>query len=155
MREKGCGAAAALGAVCLIRAPMTVARAADTPLPIYQATGISQGVLTTMSLKPSIFDPLMEMGTGYTRTNITSEGSGLSHALAAQAYPGSLIVGFAGCGGSGIPGIGSTLTKGRVQPNYPAGRGRPTNAHPTLARLPSGPLTQIASVTGRGPPPPA
>ena len=148
MRKKVAGAAAALGAVCLILAPMTVARAADTPLPIYQATGISQGVLTTLTLRPSIFDPLMEMGTSYTRTNITSEGSGLSHALAAQVYPGSLLVGFAGCGGSGIPGIGSTITKGWVQANYPAGGGCQTNAHTTLVGLPSSPLTQIASITG-------
>jgi len=148
MRKAVAGAAAALGAVCLILSPMVSARADETPLPIYQATGISQGVLTTLTLKPSIFDPLMEIGTAYTRTSITSEGGGLAHSLAAQIYPGSLVVGFAGCGGSGIPQIGGTLTKGWVQANYPAGSGCNESAHTTLAALPSSPLSQIASITG-------
>ena len=148
MRKRVAGAAAALGAVCLILAPMTSARAAVEPLPIYQATGIAQGVLTTMTLKPSIFNPLMEIGTAYTRTQLTSEGGGLAHSLAAQIYPGGLVVGFAGCGGSGIPQIGGTITKGWVQANYPAGNGCNETAHTTLAALPSSPLTQIASITG-------
>jgi len=148
MRKRVAGAAAALGAVCLILTPMASARADVTPLPVYQATGISQGVLTTMTLKPSIFDPLMEIGTSYTRTSITSEGGGLAHSLAAQVYPGSLVVGFAGCGGSGIPQIGGTLTQGWVQANYPAGNGCKESVHSTLVSLPSSPLTQIASITG-------
>ena len=147
MRKRVAAAAAALGAVCLILTPMA-ARADVTPLPIYQATGISQGVLTTMTLKPSIFDPLMEIGTSYTRTSITSEGGGLAHSLAAQVYPGSLVVGFAGCGGSGIPQIGGTLTQGWVQANYPAGNGCKESVHSTLVSLPSSPLTQIASISG-------
>ena len=148
MRKKVAGAAAALGAVCLILAPMTSAGAAVEPLPIYQATGIAQGVLTTMTLKPSIFDPLMEMGTAYTKVQLTSEGGGLAHSLAAQTYPGSLIVGFLGCGGSAIPQIGGTVTSGWIQANYPAGGGCATSAHHTMAALPDSPLTQIASITG-------
>ena len=146
MRKWVAGAAAALGAVCLILAPMTSARAAVEPLPIYQATGIAQGVLTTLTLRPSIFDPLMEMGTAYTRVSLTSEGGGLSHSLAAQTYPGSLIVGFLGCGGSAIPQIGGTVTSGWIQANYPAGGGCATSAHHTMAALPDSPLTQIASI---------
>ena len=148
MRKRVAGAAAALGAVCLILAPMTAARAADTPLPIYQATGISQSVLTTLTLKPSIFDPLMEMGTGYTKTSISSEGGGIAHSLAAQVYPGSLIVGFLGCGGSAIPQIGGTVTGGWIQANYPAGGGCSTSAHHTMVALPDSPLSQIASING-------
>lgn len=148
MRKRVAGAAAALGAVCLILAPMTSARAADAALPIYQTTGISQGVLTTLTLRPSIFDPLMEMGANYSKVQLTSEGGGLSHSLAAQTYPGSLIVGFLGCGGSAIPQIGGTVTSGWIQANYPAGGGCATSAHHALVSLPDSPLSQIASITG-------
>lgn len=148
MRKLVAGAAAALGAVSLILFPIASARAEVVPLPIYQATGISQGVLTTLALRPSIFDPLLEIGTNYTKTTITSEGGGITHSFAGQVYPGSLVVGFAGCGGSGIPQIGSTLTKGWVQASYPAGGGCTQSAHTTLAGLPSSPLSQIASIAG-------
>lgn len=148
MRKTVAGAAAALGAVCLILAPMVSARAADATLPIYQASGISQGVLTTLTLKPSIFDPLMEMGAGYSRTTLTSEGGGLAHSLAAQVYPGSLIVGFLGCGGSAIPKIGGTVTSGWVQASYPAGAGCKESVHNTLVGLPDSQLSQVATISG-------
>src|SRR5438874_767518 len=152
MRKTVARAAAALGVACLLLAPAaTSARAADTALPIYQATGISQRILTTFALKPSIFDPLMEAGTSYTKTSITSEGGGLAHSLAAQVYPGSLIVGFLGCGGSAIPApFGPAITSGWVQANYPAGGGCQTSAHGTLLGLPpasSGGLSDVASIT--------
>src|SRR5207249_1723721 len=138
MRKRVARAAAALGVACLLLAPAaTSARAADTTLPIYQATGISQGIITTFALKPSIFDPLLEAGVEYTKTTIASEGGGLAHSLAAQVYPGSLILGFTGCGGSAIPPpFGSTLTSGWVQANFPAGGGCQTSAHRTLLSLP-------------------
>jgi hypothetical protein len=151
MRKTVARAAAALGVACLLLAPAaTSARAADAALPIYQTTGIAQGVISTFTLKPSIFDPLLEAGVGYTKTSLTSEGGGITHSLAAQTYPGSLIVGFLGCGGSAIPGIGSTVTSGWVQANYPAGGGCSTSAHSTLASLPpagSGGLDGVASIT--------
>jgi len=152
MRKRVARAAAALGVACLLLAPAaTSARAADTTLPIYQATGISQGIITTFALTPSIFDPLIEAGVGYTKTTIASEGGGLAHSLAAQVYPGSLILGFTGCGGKAIPPpFGSTLTSGWVQANYPAGGGCQTSAHGTLLSLPganSGGLADVASIT--------
>jgi hypothetical protein len=152
MRRTVARAAAALGVACLLIAPAaTSARAADTALPIYQATGISQGILTTFALKPSIFDPLIEAGTSYTKTSITSEGGGLGHSLAAQVYPGSLIIGFLGCGGSAIPApFGPAITSSWVQANYPAGGGCQTSAHGTLLSLPpagSGGLSGVASIT--------
>ena len=152
MRKTVARAAAALGVACLLLAPAaTSARAADTALPIYQATGIAQGILTTFTLKPSIFDPLIEAGLGYTKTAITSEGGGLGHSLAAQVYPGTLFVGFLGCGGKAIPApFGPAITSGWVQANYPAGGGCQTSAHGTLLSLPganSGGLSDVASIT--------
>ena len=152
MRKRVAQAAAALGVACLLLAPAaTSARAADTALPIYQATGISQGIITTFALKPSIFDPLIETGVGYTKTTITSEGGGLSHALAAQAYPGSLVVGFTGCGGSGIPApFGPAIAMGWAQANYPAGGGCQTSAHGTLLSLPPASAGALASMLTPG-----
>jgi hypothetical protein len=140
--------AAALGVACLLLAPMASAARADSTLPVYQSTGIGQGIITTLALKPSIFDPLIEAGSNYTKTTITSEGGGISHSLAAQAYPGSLLIGFIGC---------SRDLKAWVQASYPAGGGCATSAHDTLlstantgsAQLDSAlkPLAQVTSVS--------
>ena len=47
---------AALGAACLLLAPFAVsARADEAPLPVYQSTGIGQGVIVTFATVPSIF----------------------------------------------------------------------------------------------------
>jgi hypothetical protein len=136
---------AALGAACLLLAPFaTTARAADTTLPIYQASGVAQGVITTFALVPSIFDPLLEAGTNFTRTQISSQGGGQSGSLAAQVYPGSLVVGFLGCP-SPLPGI--------AQAQYPPGETCKTEARSTFFSLPpSGndqlsALSQVASVS--------
>ncbi|MGZ4212228.1 MAG: hypothetical protein ACXVQV_03240 [Actinomycetota bacterium] len=116
-------AAAALGVACLLLAPMASAARADSTLPIYQASGIAQGLLTTITLKPSVLDPLIEVGTNYTNTTISSEGGGISHTLAAQAYPGSILVGFIGCGQD---------VRAWVQAAYPAGGGCKSSVHETL-----------------------
>jgi hypothetical protein len=129
---------AALGAACLLLAPLaTSARAADTPLPIYEASGIGQGIVTSLTLVPSVLTPLIETGTNYTKTSISSQGGGTSNSLAAQAYPGGLIVGAIGCG-SPLPGW--------VQAQYPAVGKCKNDADATLFSVPPAGNKQMAAL---------
>src|ERR1041384_8175068 len=119
--------AAALGAACLLLAPTAFAAHADTPaLPIYSATGVAQGLVTTFALRPSILDPLLQAGSNYASAAISSQGDGQAHSLAAQVYPGGIFVGFLGCP-SPLPAW--------VQASYPTTGACPKDAHSTLASI--------------------
>jgi hypothetical protein len=121
-------AAAALGAACLLLAPTAfAARADEAPLPIYNAAGIAQGIITTFALRPSILDPLLQAGTNYASSSISSQGDGQAHSVAAQVYPGSIILGALGCP-SPLPGV--------IQASYPTIGTCPKEAHSTLFSIP-------------------
>jgi hypothetical protein len=126
-------AAAALGAACLLLAPMSLsARADETPLPIYQASGLAQGIVTTFGLKPAIIDPLLQLGTNYTNSTISSGGGGQGHSLAAPIFPGTLIIGALGCPDP----IPSPFPDGWVEASYPPTQTCPGEAHTTLTSFP-------------------
>lgn len=111
--------AAAIGAACLIVAPLaTGARAQVAPtIPVYEAQGIGTALGMQFAFTPSIFDPLLDLGAFYTTSRIDSAGAGTASALSAVAYPGGLVVGGAGC--AGVPGAPW------VQAYYPKTEGCP------------------------------
>lgn len=113
MRAKATATAAALSAACFALVALApAARASSTPLEIYQAGGAGQGVVLTGAVRPSVLDPLIEGGLLVARSTLSSQGGGSGYSLASQVFPGTLIVGFAGC--LDYPGIQW------VQATYPA-----------------------------------
>ncbi|HEX9713418.1 MAG TPA: hypothetical protein VGB52_12825 [Actinomycetota bacterium] len=120
-------AAAVLGAACLLVAPLASgARAQTVPISVYEARGIGTAVGMQFAFSPSIFDPLLDIGLLYGTSGIDSAGAGQANALAAIAYPGSLVVGGAGC--AGVPG------PPWVQAYYPKTEGCPLEQEATLNR---------------------
>jgi hypothetical protein len=127
----------ALGAACIFLAPFAgSARADESPLPVFQATGVGQGLRTTFATVPSIFNPLIEVGTNYTIASIDSQGGGQNNALAAQFYPGTLAVGALGCGGSLPPQFLPLTNELFVKASYPKAQGCDTHASNTILSLP-------------------
>jgi hypothetical protein len=117
MRRRLATGFAALGAACFALVALApLARADAPPLTIYQAGGVGQGVIVTFAVKPSLFDPLLQGGTMYTSTSMTSQGGGVGNSLASPVFPGTFLIGGAksqiGCGG--LPG------SPWVEGNYPA-----------------------------------
>jgi hypothetical protein len=105
--------AAALGALCLVLAPLARPASATAPLEIYDGRGIGQGIVMTFAVRPSIFDPLVQVGADYVETKFSSQGGGIGDALSAPGFPGKFAVGAltgaVGCGG----------LKGWVEARYP------------------------------------
>jgi hypothetical protein len=150
--------AAAFGAACLLVSPFATSARADVgPLPVYQATGIGQGVIATFATVPSIFNPLIQAGSNYTVSTIDSQGGGLSSALSAQLYPGSLATGALGCGGSLPAQFLSTTNKVFIKATTPQAQGCKTEENSTIfdSAAPTGnkqfdasvaPLAQVLSL---------
>ena len=129
--------AVGLGAACLLLAPFAGSARADVaPLPVYQATGLGQGLSTTLAMVPSVFNPLIQVGANYTVATIDSQGGGESSGVAAQVYPGDLAAGEAGCGGAFPAQFLPVTSELFVKASFPKAQGCDTQAHNTTVALP-------------------
>ncbi|MFA5890483.1 MAG: hypothetical protein WDA27_05980 [Actinomycetota bacterium] len=136
MRAKATATATALSAACFALVALApAARASAVPLEIYQAGGSGQGLVLTGAVRPSVLDPLVEGGALVARSTLSSQGGGSGYALASQVFPGTLVVGFAGC--LDYPAIQW------VQATYPATGACPSSAENRLGR--TSPSTQGAA----------
>ena len=72
------------------------APAAPTPIEAYQASGEARGFDIAFTFQGSIFDRLLDLGMPLARSAVSSEGGGASRGVAAQLYPGDLVIGAAG-----------------------------------------------------------
>jgi len=104
MRTKWARAAAAAGAACLLAIPLAGgANASSGPaISVYESTGTGHGIGMRFAVTPSIFDPLLDVALLHGTTGISSQGAGQAQAIASLLFPGSLVVGGAGC--AGVPG---------------------------------------------------
>jgi len=100
VRRVFAGAAAGLGAAALVVLPFAGRAPADTApqtLPIYALNGVGSGVEVQLAPKPEVLDPLVDVGLMHVATSANAAGGGASNGLAADIFPGAVVIGGAGC----------------------------------------------------------
>lgn len=107
-------AAASLAALSFVLMPLARPAGAEGEVPIYESHGIGQGVVVTFANKPSIFDPLVQLGADYVEVAFSSQGGGQGQSISSPVFPGKFamgaLTGAVGCGG----------LKGWVEARWPA-----------------------------------
>ncbi len=91
--------AAAAAAACLASLLMfasAVSTVAGTPIESYQATGEARGLDIAFTFQGSIFERLVDIGIPAAGSDLSSEAGAAARGVAAQLFPGDLIVGSAG-----------------------------------------------------------
>ena len=94
-RIAAAGLTAAMACVLLFVGAVS-APAAGPPIESYQASGEARGFDIAFTFQGSIFDRLLDLGMPLARSAVSSEGGGNSRGVAAQLYPGDLVIGAAG-----------------------------------------------------------
>jgi hypothetical protein len=72
------------------------APAAGPAIENYQAQGEARGLDVSFTFSGSIFERLLDLGIPAARSGVSSEGGGAARGVAAQVFPGDLVVGAAG-----------------------------------------------------------
>jgi hypothetical protein len=67
-----------------------------TPIESYRAAGEARGLDIAFTFQGSIFERLVDLGIPASRSDLNSEAGGAARGVAAQLFPGDLIVGAAG-----------------------------------------------------------
>lgn len=91
--------ATAAVAACLASLLMfasAVSAPGGTPIESYRATGEARGLDIAFTFQGSIFERLVDLGIPAARSDLNSEAGGAARGVAAQLFPGDLIVGAAG-----------------------------------------------------------
>ncbi len=120
MRRTVTAAAAALSAASFLIVPFSHGAGAETsPIDAYDAVGVAQAVELAFTVRPSIFEPLAQVGIPHARTELHSLGQGSAGARAALAYPGDLANSLVTCVPL-FPGGPDAATLGIAEAKYPA-----------------------------------
>lgn len=127
------GAAAFLGVASFMLLPFVGrAGAQTTVIDAYEASGSARAVQLEIALRPSIFDPLVQVAVPFARTQIASLGQGSGIALASQVFPGDLVVGALTCNPQARPLLTAI---GTAQAAYPPDECKPASESARPLRL--------------------
>ena len=95
-RVAAAGITAAHGVRAAVRRERSRHRLPGTPIEAYQASGEARGFDIAFTFQGSIFERLLDLGMPLARSAVSSEGGGNSRGVAAQLFPGDLVIGAAG-----------------------------------------------------------